>query len=68
MKEANISLSCFNVLDHVLSTCVQLYTLMHETAMNRVNAVLQTTIQVLAAFIPDGISNINFSLVIKTVV
>jgi len=67
MKEARISLSC-SVTTHDLSTCVRQYTFTHGSVIEEIYSVLQNTIQVLAAFIPDGTFNNKIYSVIKTVV
>ena len=67
MKEARISLSC-SVKSYDLSTCVQQYAFTYGPVIKRIYSVLQNTIQVLAAFIPDGTFNNKIYSVIKTVV
>lgn len=53
MKEANISFSCFAVIN-LLSTFLQRFCSMHLAAGNELCIVPHTAIQVLAAFTPDG--------------
>jgi hypothetical protein len=66
MKEANISFSCFAVIN-LLSTFLQRCIILHFPAGREFCIVPHTTIQVLAAFTPDGFSS-NKVISIQTVV
>jgi hypothetical protein len=66
MKEANISFSCSAVIN-LLSTFLQRFLYLHFFAGNKSCIVPNTTIQVLAAFSPDGFFS-NKVISIKTVV
>lgn len=61
MKEVGISLSCLTDSYPTMSTCDRRY-LISVSKMDECISVLQKTIQVLAAFTPDGyFNNILFS-------
>lgn len=56
MKEVGISFSCLTVSNTTMSTCSRRYSV-PVGKMDEFNSVPQTTIQVLAAFTPDGYFN-----------
>lgn len=56
MKEVGISFSCLTASNATMSTCFQRYPI-SVGKMEECNSVPQTTIQVLAAFSPDGYFN-----------
>jgi len=61
MKEVGISLSCLTARYTTMSTCARRYPI-SAGKMEKLCSAPQTTIQVLAAFIPDGyFNNIFFS-------
>ncbi|PWV47544.1 hypothetical protein C7475_108111 [Chitinophaga sp. S165] len=56
MKEVGISFSCLTASKTTMSTCSQRYPI-SVGKKDEFNSVPQTTIQVLAAFSPDGYFN-----------
>ncbi|SHM04669.1 hypothetical protein SAMN05216311_101463 [Chitinophaga sp. CF418] len=56
MKEVGISFSCLTARDTTMSTCARRYSI-SVGKMDKFFSVPQTTIQVLAAFSPDGYLN-----------
>lgn len=64
MKEAGISLSCAAIASNaIMSTCFRRYSNISVNGMGGINsASQQTTIQGLAAFIPDGSLRFNNTL------
>jgi hypothetical protein len=55
MKEASFSFSCFTAFNKSMSTCLQRYSSVSSSnVMDKLFVVPQITIQVLAAFSPDG--------------
>lgn len=66
MKEASISLSCFAVIQQKLSTCLQwYYPTQHSIGKEMQQKWPKSTIQVLAAFSPDGFFNNQVISIIK---